>query len=187
MDQETGHTAAPRDGALRAVVWGGAALLWALPWVAMRFTAEVAWDALDFAVFGAMLALAAGACDLALRASRQWKYRLAFAVAVGTAFVSLWANLAVGTIGAPPHPANLLFAGVLLFAVGGAIGARLQARGMAVAMRAAALAQAIATALAVWWTGWDPGVLPALAFALGWLLSSLLFRRAARDAITAAH
>ena len=40
---------------LRALIWGGAACLLALPWVAMQFTSEVNWDATDFLVIGVML------------------------------------------------------------------------------------------------------------------------------------
>lgn len=169
-----------RDARLRALVWGGAGALLALPWLAMRFTPDVAWDAVDFIVFGALLVMAAGACELAMRTSAHWAHRLGFAVAIGTAFVALWANLAVGVMGEPSHPSNLLFGGVLLLAVGGAVGARMQAPGMAVAMLATALAQALATALAVAWSGWEPGAVPALGFALAWLLSAGLFRRAAK-------
>lgn len=170
------------DGWLRMAIWGGAGALLALPWVAMRFTREVDWDGTDFLVMGALLLLACAACELALRLSRHVAYRLGFAVAVGTGFVTVWANLAVGMVGEPGDPANLLFGGVLLLALGGAFAARLRARGMAVAMGVAAVAQAVAALLAGAWSGWEVGVALAAGFAVPWLAAAALFRCAARDA-----
>ena len=40
---------------LRPLAWGGAAALLIAPWVAMRFTSDVACTGSDFALFGAML------------------------------------------------------------------------------------------------------------------------------------
>ena len=55
----------PKKGhkTLRALVWGAAAALLLLPWVAMQFTSEVNWTKSDFMVFGVMLLLACGSCD----------------------------------------------------------------------------------------------------------------------------
>lgn len=172
------------DTVLRCLVWCGAALLLALPWIAMRYTQEVRWDGRDFAAFGLMLLAACVACELALRASPHWATRLGAGLAIGTAFLTVWANLAVGMIGDARDPANLLFAGVLLVALAGTIRARGRARGMGLAMRATALAQALATGLALAWSGWDVGALPALCFALAWLGSAQLYRLgAAHEAV----
>lgn len=84
------------DGLLRIAVWGGAALLLLLPLVAMRFTHEVAWDGADFAVFGAMLAVACGAFEVTLRMTRRPLYRIVIGAAVAALFVAVWAMLAVG-------------------------------------------------------------------------------------------
>ena len=168
------------DGA-RLALWGGAAALAAMPWVAMQITDEVAWDRVDFIVFGAMLAVAAAACELALRATHDWLARLGFGIAIGTGFLTVWANLAVGMIGDEGNPANLLFGGVLGVGVVGALLARLRSRGMARAMLAAAVAQVVATLLAVAWSGRDSGIVSALCFALPWLVSAALFRKAARE------
>ena len=46
---------APWVRVLRPLAWGGALVLLAAPWVAMRFTDQVAWSGGDFAVFGALL------------------------------------------------------------------------------------------------------------------------------------
>lgn len=166
--------------ACRVVVWGGAGLLLLLPWLAMQVGTGVNWDVVDFIVFGAMLGLAAGACEIVLRASGHWVYRLAAAIAIGTAFLTVWTNLAVGMIGSQDNAANLLFGAVLLVAAAGALLVRMRAAGMVVVMATAAAAQMIASVVAVLWSGWDAAVVLALGFALPWLASSLLFLAASR-------
>jgi hypothetical protein len=84
-----------------------------LPWLAMQFTDEVAWDETDFIVFGAMLAGACGAWELAARMTGSTAYRAAVGVAVMSAFILVWMNLAVGMIGSEDNPANPMHAGPL--------------------------------------------------------------------------
>ncbi len=109
----------PRRGAnrLRPLVWGGAAGL-LLPAVAMYLGAPgVHWTGSDFAVMGLMLAAACGLYELATRRSANTAYRAGFALAVATAFMTVWANLAVGMFGREGDPLNLVFGAVLLVAV----------------------------------------------------------------------
>ncbi|WP_372012654.1 hypothetical protein [Pseudoxanthomonas sp. 10H] len=80
----------------RLALWGGAAALLGLPAAAMHVTREVAWTAGDFAVFGAMLLVACGLCELAMARLRRRRARIAAVAAVGLAFGLLWADLAVG-------------------------------------------------------------------------------------------
>ena len=165
----------------RIAMWGGAALLLALPAIAMQLNASgVDWSAGDFIVMGAMLGVACGACELAARASGNGSYRVAAGIAIGTAFLTVWANLAVGMIGSEDNSYNQLFGGVLLLALGGSIAARFRPRGMAWAMVAAAIAQAVLGAIGL--PVDQRGAILSMTFALPWLLSALLFRRAAREA-----
>lgn len=164
----------------------GPALLLLLPWVAMRFTAEVAWDRADFLVAWALLFGAGLAYQLATRRTTDRAYRAAAGLALATAFLLVWANLAVGLIGAEDNPANLLYAGVLAVGFVGAGLARFQPRGMARALRATALAQLLVpvVALLIRPTGLTPGVWKEIAlnagFALLFFASAWLFQRAAR-------
>lgn len=168
------------DRALRVLIWGGAALLLLLPLVAMQFTAEVNWDGFDFAVMGALLLAVCSACELALRRSGDWFYRAGFAGAVGTGFLLIWANLAVGYIGDEGNPWNLLFAGVLAVALLGAIMARFRPAGMARAMAATAAAHGLAAAGAL--AGrMDVPLAPTVIFVILWLASAALFHQAARS------
>lgn len=81
--------------------WSGAPrrFLLLLPLVAMQFTEEVNWGAVDFIAFGAMLLAACGAYELATRLSGNSNYRAAFGLAVAASFVLVWINFAVGIIG----------------------------------------------------------------------------------------
>ena len=165
----------------RIAMWGGAALLLALPAIAMQLNASgVDWSAGDFIVMGAMLGVACGACELAARASGNGSYRVAAGIAIGTAFLTVWVNLAVGMIGSEDNSYNQLFGGVLLLALGGSIAARFRPRGMAWAMVAAGIAQAVLGAIGL--PVDQRGAIFSMIFALPWLLAALLFRRAAREA-----
>jgi hypothetical protein len=80
----------------RMAVWGGAALLLALPLVAMQFTDEVKWSAEDFVAFGTLLLLACGGYEGVTRTTRRPAWRAVGYLAVAAAFLWLWAELAVG-------------------------------------------------------------------------------------------
>jgi hypothetical protein len=172
----------------RMAGWGAAALLLLLPLSAMQFTDEVDWSLADFVVFGAMLAGAGGAYELAARTTSSRVYRAAVGVALTTAFILVWVNLAVGIIGGEGNPANLMFGGVLAVGIIGTIFSRCQPRGMVRALVATAIAQA-AVAVIVLVTGLGVSgqpetgailVLNGLFISL-WLGSAWLFRRAAGD------
>lgn len=169
------------DNAWRALLWGGAGTLLLLPWIAMQFTAEVNWTGFDFLVFGAMLATACIACEIAVRVSRSNLYRLAAAIAVGTGFLLVWVNLAVGIIGSEHNADNLVYASVLLVAVIGAAVARLRAAGMARAMLVTAIAHALTGVygLAI---GSIEAAVSGIVFVAAWLASAWAFHRAARVA-----
>jgi len=171
---------------LRWAMWGGAVLLLLLPLIAMQFTAEVDWDEADFIVMGAMLAIACGTVELAMRASGNAAYRLGAIVAVGAGFLLVWINLAVGIIGSEDNVLNLVYAGVLMVAVIGSAISAFKPAGMARALFATAAAQMIVTVAALAWGrgAWEPpgaaGIFALnMFFAALWLLSGGLFRRSA--------
>ena len=180
MATQTGNGNPRRPGNWRVVMWCGAALLLLLPWVAMQFTGEVAWDLSDFIIFGAMLLGACGTCELAVRMNGSSAYHAAVGVAVAAAFLLVWINLAVGIIGNENNPANLMYGGVLAVAVIGSLVARFRPRGMACALAATALAQA-STAVIAAVAGWGYTFVLTAIFVALWLLSAQLFRRSARE------
>ena len=165
----------------RWLVWGGAAGLLLLPLVAMQFSSEVNWDAFDFMFMGGMLLVVCTAYEIAARIGRSNAYMLAAGMAVGGAFMTVWANGAVGIIGSENNLENLVYAGVLLVAVIGAAVARLRAAGMARAMAVTAIAHALTGVygLAI---GSMAAAVSAVVFVAAWLASAWGFHRAARVA-----
>jgi hypothetical protein len=167
-------------------LWGTAVLLLLLPLIAMQFTEEVSWDLADFVLFGGMLFTACGTYELAASLSDNNAYRAAVGVALATAFILVWMNLAVGIIGSEDNPANLMYGAVLAVGIIGAIIARFQPQGMARALIATALAQALVAVIAlIARMGYEALILTGFFGAL-WLTSAWLFRKAARQQTPAA-
>jgi hypothetical protein len=160
------------------------AFLLLLPLLAMQITDEVVWDLADFAVAGVLLVGTGLMYELAASQTTKTAYRVAVGVALATAFILVWMNLAVGLIGNEDNLANLMYIGVLAVGLSGAVIARLEPRGMARALFATALAQALVPVIAM--IIWKPpitsgvvGVLGVNAFFVAlWVGSALLFLRA---------
>lgn len=182
MAADLAHDGGFRSNGWRLLVWGTAAGLLLLPAVAMRLGVEgVDWGAEDFAIMGALLLACCAAFELARRAARSYAYLIAACVAIGTGFLTVWINLAVGIVGDEGSPANAMFFGVLLVGIVGAVVARLRPRGMVVALVAMAVAQMIVGVTALLTAA---NSLPAVGisgvFAAAYLAAAALFRRAAQ-------
>ncbi len=163
----------------RIAGWSLAALLLLLPLVAMQFTREVSWTGSDFVFAGVLIGGVGAAFELTVRMSRNHAYRAAVGVALAATLLTIWANGAVGMIGDEDNPYNLLFIGVLVLALLGAILARFQAAGM---VRAMLVAAALYAGVAAFGFFADPrGGVFSLAFAALWLLAAALFSKAARE------
>jgi hypothetical protein len=163
---------------LRFAGWGFAAVLLLLPAIAMQSTGEVDWRASDFIVMGALLGTIGLTTEFLVRRSGNTAYRIGAVIAMATAFLTIWVNLAVGMIG-DENPYNLLFGGVLAIALAGSILSDFKPAGMAKTMFAAAVAQALVAA-----GGFptDPrGALFSMMFTVPWILAAGLFRRADHD------
>lgn len=178
MTGNTRYDLGQRPRRWRLFAWGAAALLLAIPWLAMQFTNEVNWTPGDFLVFALMLGVAGGGFELALRRSRHAAYRSGAAVALGAAFLLFWANGAVGFIGSEDNPANRLFDALLLLPLLGGLLVRFRAAGLVLVMGSTALAQ-LAVALFAWGAGWGHAWVPTAFFMALWLLAAGLFREAA--------
>ena len=145
------------------------------------------WDILDFVVFGAMVTGAVLGYRFLARKTASGVFRLAAGVTLGTAFLLLWVNGAVGLIGNENNPANLMIFGVLLVGAIGALVARFRAEGMARALAATAAAQALMAAIAIIGDlGGEAQMRPIdIIVIIGlftglWLIAAWLFHRAAR-------
>jgi hypothetical protein len=162
-------------------------MAWALPiaLLTVPWLARWPWTAADFIVAAAMFAIVGGTFELAVRASGNAFYRWGAAVALATALVLVWINLAVGIIGNDDNPLNLMFFGVVAVALLGSIAARFRAAGIATAMLAAGIIQALigAGVFALNAGASEPpgawGLLGLIEFfAVAWLLSAWLFHKA---------
>jgi hypothetical protein len=118
-------------------------ILLAIPFVAMQFTNEVNWSVSDFIIMGLLIFSTGLSYVLLTRSASGFTYRAAFALAVGTTFLLIWANLAVGLIGSGPNAANLMYAGIAGIVIIGAFLSRFTSRGMKHVMFIAAFALAI--------------------------------------------
>lgn len=172
----------------RVVAWGTAALLLLLPLIAMQFTDAVNWSPADFALAAVLLLGVGIPLELAVRKTGDAAYRAGVGVALGAAFLLLWANGAVGLIGSENNEANLMYFGVLAVGVLGAFLARFQAAGLARALFATALAQALVAAIALFAGLGGPANGPFEIVAVNAFFVALfagagfLFREAARSA-----
>ncbi|WP_412062114.1 serine hydrolase domain-containing protein [Rubrivirga sp. IMCC45206] len=177
----------PRWGRGRLVYWSLAALVLVAAAVGTRVTDEVTWTLFDFAVAAGLLAAVGLAFEAVARRTASTPYRWGAALALGTAFILVWALGAVGVIGSEDEPVNLLYFGVLAVGAIGAALARLRPRGMARALAATAAAQA-AVAVGALVGGWGTPLHGALevvvinaGFVALWAAAAACFLRAARE------
>jgi len=77
---------------LICIVIGSLALL-LIPYIAMRFTGEVNWTALDFMTMGTMLLLTALAIEAALRVVTVTWQKTVAVMAIVFGFVMVWGTL----------------------------------------------------------------------------------------------
>jgi len=126
-----------------------------------------------------MLTILCGGVELAVRMSRRRAYRAASGIALVAGFLLVWMNLAVGIIGSEENPLNLMYGGVLVVGLLGALLARFRPAGMVRTMAAMAAAQVVVAAVAQA-AGHFTWVLTAV-FVAAWLASAWLYRKAARD------
>jgi hypothetical protein len=168
-----------RTNRWRVAGWGMAAVLLLLPFVAMQLgSEEVNWTAADFAFAAVLLGSVGISLELVAAKSPNRPYLAGAGLMILAAFVTVWINAAVGMIGSEHNSYNLLFGGVLLIALGGAILGRFAPTAMMRAAIAAGVAQAAIGAIGL---ASDPlGGSFSIALAAPWLLAAALFRWAAR-------
>lgn len=172
-----------------------AAGLLVIPLIAMGLTDEVVWGPGDFLIAWVLLTGAGIAYKLIAGRFGHSTYKYAVGIAVFTALLLVWMNLAVGLIGSEDNPANLLFAGVLLVGFVGVILSRFQPRGMSRALFFTALTQALVPFIAM--LIWKPpmsnveeslGVLGVIVlnmvFVVLWGVSGWLFWKVAGEDVT---
>jgi len=166
------NPSSPIPSLWRLIMWGALATLLSLPAI-FRFP----WTASDFVVMGVMLASVGLGIEFLVRRSGSNAFRLGSVVAVLSAFMTVWANLAVGMIGSEDNPYNLFFIAIPFVVFTSAALLRFEPRRMAWIMVAAAGAQ-----LAFAFGGMDVdlrGARFSSFFAFMWLIAAALFWSAA--------
>ncbi len=161
-----------RPALWRLAMWGTLATLLSLPAI-FRFP----WTASDFVIMGIMLGSVGLGIEFLVRRSGSNAFRLGSVAAVLTAFMTVWANLAVGMIGSEDNPYNLYFMAIPLVVFAAAALVRFDARRTAWIMAGAAAVQ-LALALG----GMDVdlrGARFSSFFAFLWLVAATLFWSAA--------
>ena len=172
-------TARRLDDVLRLLMWSGLLALWLLPMIAKQFTDEVQWTTMDHIAWFFLLAVPGVLLEIVSRLTTDWFYRIGFALALATAFVITWANLAVGIVGDEDNRINLLFYLVVALPLIGAPAVGFRPRRMAMLLTLTAAAQALTALTAL---GAEPFVLVFCGATTGlWLVSARLFDRAARN------
>lgn len=75
--------------------------LLSLPLIAMQFSNEVKWDAVDFLVMGILLLGTGFSIEFVIRIVKSLKMRIVLSSIVLIALILVWAELAVGIFGTP--------------------------------------------------------------------------------------
>lgn len=101
-----------------------------IPLIAMQYTSEVDWSLADFILMGALIFGTGAAIVIFTAYSDNYVYKLAMIAAVGSTFLFIWVNLAVGLIGGGAHAGNLMYAVVILVGLIGTYLSRFSAKGM---------------------------------------------------------
>ncbi len=82
-------------------IYSVAALVLAIPFIAMRFTQEVNWSGLDFLIAGILLFSSAAIINLVLNKVKTSGKRLFLVFVILLVLFLVWAELAVGLFGTP--------------------------------------------------------------------------------------
>jgi hypothetical protein len=145
----------------------------------MKIADSRAWDSKDLPFAFLMFAVVGLTFECALRAPVRIAYQAGAALAVSTALLLTWGNLAVGFAGSEDNWINIIFFAVPVVAGAGSLIARLRSAGLAVAMAGAAIAQ-LATGLIAFYHGYFTGPLTVSFIGL-WAAASYLFLRSSRE------
>lgn len=159
-----------------------------IPLIAMQFSDEVDWSLADFVIMGVLIFVTGSSYVALSRKMPNVVYKLAMAFAIGSAFLMVWANLAVGLIGSGPHVGNFMYIVVLSVIIIGFFLSRFSTRGMERAMYATVLSLLLLTIIALLANMQqypDSSVMEIIGvnafFATLFLISALLFRHASQE------
>ena len=158
----------PSSSPWRLAGWGLIAVLLSIPAI-FRWP----WTLSDFVIMGVLLGSVGLAVEFLSRLSGSVFVRLGAVMAVLTAFLTIWVNLAVGMIG-DDEIYNLLFLLPMSVVLLGGLATRLKPQAM---VKVSLLAAGLQAAIGLGGYGMDPrGAILSAFFALFWLFAAALFR-----------
>ena len=70
-----------------------------IPLIAMQFTDEVNWTAIDFIIAGSLLVVSGLISEIVMRKRKSTNYKVALIIAILIIVILIWIELAVGIIG----------------------------------------------------------------------------------------
>lgn len=105
-----------------------------IPFIAMQFSTGVDWSISDFAIMGLLIFGTGMAFKWTFYKGRNLTYKAGVVLAIGTSFLLVWVDLAVGLIASGPNVPNLLFLGVVAVVIIGSVITNLQSKGMMLTM-----------------------------------------------------
>ena len=83
------------------LIYSAAAVLLAVPLIAMQFTTDVNWTISDFVIAAALLFTTAFSVDFVLKRVKTFKSRLLLIFGILAFLILIWAEMAVGIFGSP--------------------------------------------------------------------------------------
>ena len=128
--------------------WAPGAFMLLLALVAKQFVGEPTWID-NLAQIGALLVGVGFVFELVSRTRGRDAYKAAVGLALGSTLLLGWVNGAVGIIGSEDNEANMMYGGVIIVGVIGAIIARFKPAGMARALFATSVAQTSVAVIAL--------------------------------------
>jgi hypothetical protein len=124
-------------------------LILLVPLIAMQFTTDVDWSLTDFILMGALIFGTGVSFVFVMKYAINFVYRIAMAMAFGTTFLLVWANLAVGLIGSGANLGNLMYLAVYAIVIVGSIWARFASSNMERVMYLTAISLVVVAAIAI--------------------------------------
>lgn len=118
-----------------------------IPLLGMQFSTEVTWTLFDFIVAGMLLFGTGLLYKFTTIKYSNFRYKIAVAFALFSGLFLIWVNLAVGLIGSEGNPINLLYFGVIVIGILGAVMGRLNPNKMSQTLFTMAGAQALITVI----------------------------------------
>lgn len=162
-----------------------------IPLIAMQFTDEVNWSPFDFMIMGILIFGTGVVYEWIASRGNDKLYRIAVSIAVFTAFLLTWINMAVGIIGSDKNEVNLMYFSLIPIGLAGALLVKFKANGMAMVAFGLAAVQMIIPIIAFMINkpDFDPGVAAVFAinavFSMLFICSGLIFKRSALKKVQA--